>query len=167
MRTRMIGVSSALALVMLLGAWTITSAAPPKASDFALFDGTNPSNQPFSGAVCGSGKPSKLGSGAFTYNVSVSNFSSSTAVLRITFRDGDFVRYQVPGGQSFSLTQAGSASPNNAVRVTIENSGELAGEASAVIARPGDSDDSTRSVFCISCDADSAGDAACDAIIAD
>src|SRR5262249_33219813 len=128
-------------------------------SDYAEFDGTNPANKGGSGALCGTqtGGPSATGGASFTYHVSVSNFSTQTAVLRLTHSDGvDFERYQVPGGTSFSLTHEGGKNPTNkAVRFSIENNGALAGQASVTGAN----------VFCLSCDADANGAAACNALI--
>lgn len=127
-------------------------------SDFALFDGTNPANQPFSGVVCGAGSPKHLDKTSFTYNVSASNFGSGTAVIRVIFHDGDIARYQIPAGQSFSMSQAaGSDSADRAIRVAIEANGQVTGEVSALGPK----------VFCLGCDADSAGDAKCDAVIPD
>jgi hypothetical protein len=145
-------------------------------ADHTLFDGTNPNNQPSSGAVCGAFGADRKGhltltDKPFTWHVSVSNFSFSDAVLRIIYQDGDFTHYHVAANSSFSLSQAGGGKGNRAIRAWVETpqiggvngsnsgggqgSGELAGEASIL----GDG------VFCISCDADSAGDAACDRII--
>jgi len=128
-------------------------------ADHTLFDGTNPANQPNSGAVCGAyriehGVPI-LTDEPFTWHVSVSNFSASEALVRIINQDGDFTHYKVPANSSFSLSQAGGGEDNQAFRVWVETDGQLAGEASI----------RGRGVFCISCDADSAGDAACDQII--
>jgi hypothetical protein len=144
-------------------------------ADHTLFDGTNPANQPSSGAVCGAyriedGVPT-LTDKPFTWHVSVSNFSDADALVRIINQDGDFTHYHVPANSSFSLSQAGGGKGNQAFRVWVEStattgnngsnsgggqgSGELAGEASI----RGDG------VFCISCDADSDGDATCDSII--
>ncbi len=151
--------SIAIIGVMLLAtaaALVPSGAALATNSDFALFDGTNPANQPFSGVVCGAGAAKKLNSTFFTYNISASNFGTSTAVLRVIFNDGDIARYQIPAGQSFSVSQAaGSNTADAAIRVVIENDGQLAGEVSAQGPK----------VFCLGCDADSAGDAACDAVI--
>ena len=153
MRKVAIGTVLALGLIMSLGPWSTAGATN---SDFALFDGTNPANQPNSGAVCGAGSPTNLQNVFFTYHVNVSNFSDSLAVLRITFRDGDITRYQILARSSFSLTEEGGSNANNsAIRVSIEGNGQLAGEASATGPK----------VFCISCDADSDGAAACTKII--
>ena len=106
--------------------------------------------------MCGAGSPTNLQNVFFTYHVNVSNFSDSLAVLRITFRDGDITRYQIPARSSFSLTEEGGSNANNsAIRASIEGNGQLAGEASATGPK----------VFCLSCDADSDGAPACDKII--
>jgi hypothetical protein len=127
-------------------------------SDHSLFDGTNPDNQPSSGAVCGAKAGGSAGT-PFTVHIAVSNFGTPTAVLRMTFPDGELVRYQVPNGTSFSLTQEGGRSAGDkAVRFSIEQDGELAGEASAT----------GPSVFCVSCDAVSQGGvgaAACNSLV--
>ena len=142
--------------------------------DHTLFDGTNPGNWPSSGAVCGAfrthhGVP-KLSDEEFTWHLAVSNFSGGDALVRIIYEDGDFTHYHVPANSSFSQSQAGGGRGNRAFRIWVEQpapgpngsatgsasgSGELAGEASI----------RGKGVFCISCDADSAGDSACDAII--
>jgi hypothetical protein len=154
---RMIGIAGVM-LLAAAAALAPSGAALATNSDFALFDGTNPANQPFSGAVCGSGSAKKLNSTFFTYNISASNFGTSTAVLRVIFHDGDIARYQIPAGQSFSVSQAaGSNSADAAIRVVIESDGQVAGEVSAQGPK----------VFCLGCDADSAGDAASDAVIPD
>src|SRR3989442_9231479 len=153
MRKVAIGTMLALGLIMLLGSWSTAGATN---SDFALFDGTNPNNRPGSGAVCGTAAGGPQTPVFFTYHVSVSNWSNSTAVLRITFTDGDITRYQIPAGSSFSLTDEGGSNANNsAIRASIENNGQLAGEASATGPK----------VFCLSCDADSDGAPACNKII--
>ena len=151
---RKVAILIVLALGVSLGSWSTVRATN---SDFALFDGTNPANQPGSGAVCGAAAGGSQNPTFFTYHVSVSNWSDSLAVLRITFSgDGDFTRYQIPARSSFSLTGEGGSNANNsALRFSVEENGQLAGEASATGPK----------VFCISCDADSDGAAACNKII--
>jgi hypothetical protein len=121
--------------------------------DFALFDGSNPANQPNSGAVCSSEKD------PFTYHVVVANWGADGEV-RITYKDGDFIRFPIKAGESFSFTQAAGSDkngPDSAVRVSNGGSAaQLAGSMSA---------SGEKRVSCISCDADSAGDAGCDAIV--
>src|SRR5262245_4157376 len=75
-----------------------TAAANADTSDFALFDGSNPANQPDSGAVC-------YANSSFTYNVVVANWGPDGEV-RITFRDGDIIRFPIASGASFAFTQA-------------------------------------------------------------
>ncbi len=122
-------------------------------NDFALFDGTNPANQPDAGALCGArrGRP-------FTYHLAVAN-RASDGVVRITYFDTDFVDYPIAGGGSFSLTQAaGNRSGDDRV-VRVSNGGsaaQLVGALSAEGAR------------CASCDAvaeGGIGDAGCDAFV--
>jgi len=107
-------------------------------------------------ALCGA-KAGGANGTVFTYHVSVSNFSDTTAVLRLTHSDGvDETRYQIPGRTSFSMSHEGGKNPTNkSVRFSIEANGQLAGEAS--VTGP--------NVFCLSCDADANGAPACDALI--
>ena len=122
-------------------------------NDFALFDGSNPANQPFSGAVCFAerGVP-------FTYHVAVANYGSD-GVLRVSYRDGDWVQYPIAAGASFSLSQAAGskAGKDRAIRVSNgTSSAQLAGVLSAQGAR------------CASCDAvaeGGIGDPRCDMLV--
>src|SRR5437899_5982001 len=84
-----------LSIILSLGLATVASAVD---SDFALFDGSNPANQPNSGAVC-------FANSAFTYHVTVANFGAHGEV-RITYKDGDIVRFPIASGASFSFSQA-------------------------------------------------------------
>jgi len=90
----------------------------------------------------------------FTYYVTVANWGSDGEV-RITYRDGDFIRFPIAAGASFSFSQAaGSGTADRAVRVSNGGSpAQLAGSMSAI---------TQGRVLCISCDADSSGDAGCD-----
>jgi hypothetical protein len=136
----------AVGFMVLFGLSTVASAKGQK-SDFALFDGASTPT----GAVCGAipGKSAKIKE--FTYYVATGNFGGSPAEFKVIYPDGDFVRYLVPAGESFSLSQAaGSGEFDSAIRV--EAAAGLAGSASA----------SGKNVFCISCDGD---DAACDLIV--
>jgi len=123
-------------------------------NDFALFDGSNPANQPDSGAVCGSdpNKPQP-----FTYYLAVANYGSD-GFVRITYADGDWVQFPISAGGSFSLTQAaGSKSGNDAV-VRVSN-GASAAQLAGVMSVRG-------AATCGSCDAvaeGGIGDAGCDA----
>ena len=105
---------------------TVHAAAPPAAgglrTDFALFDGTNPTPPSDIGAACGA----KLGSSnnpvAFTYHVTVSNWSDSPKVLQVLYADGDVARYQIPARSSFSFSQAagGTAGVDDLIQVFAE-----------------------------------------------
>lgn len=156
MNTRFAGGLLSLALVILL----VTAAGAAERSDFALFDGTNPANGPAAGAVCfvRDVRPGE----AFTYHVAVANFSNEAGEVRITYFDGDFVRFPIAAFGSFSLSQA-AGSPGGADRaVRVSNGGsaaKLAGTMSAISER--------RRPVCLSCDATADGDAACDAVVAD
>ena len=147
------------AFALLLASATVASA---DTSDFALFDGSNPANQPTSGAVCAS-------KSAFTYHVVVANWGDAGEV-RITYKDGDIIRFPIAAGASFAFSQAagsgskgsghhgsGNGGPDSAIRVSNGGSAaQLAGSMSAI---------GQGKPKCISCDADSAGDLGCDAIV--
>lgn len=111
-------------------------AAGGERSDFALFDGTNTDPAAFEfGAQCGA----KLGGGqavAFTYHVTVSNWSDSLKILRVLYADGEeMARYQIPPHTSFSFSQAagGTAGVDDWIRVFGEGTAPvgLAGSMSA------------------------------------
>ena len=125
--------SLVLGLGLTLLAWSATpgllsvasaaTASGGTRTDFALFDGTNPAADSDTGAACGA----KLGGTgnnpvAFTYHVTVSNHSETARVLRIVYRDGDFVRYWIPPFTSFSLSQAagGTLGVDDAIKVLQE-----------------------------------------------
>lgn len=124
-------------------------------SDFALFDGTNPANQPDAGAVCSANS-------AFTYHVVVANWGAD-GVVRITYKDGDIIRFPIKAGASFAFSQAAGSKggADSAVRVSNEGSAaQLAGSMSAI---------GQGNPRCVSCDAvtqGGIGDAGCDAIVA-
>src|SRR5437899_3321136 len=106
-----------LSTILLLGLATVASADQ---SDFALFDGSNPANQPNSGAVCSANS-------AFTYHVTVANWGPNGEV-RITYKDGDIVRFPIAAGASFSFSQAAGEGADAAVRVSNGGSAaQLAG----------------------------------------
>jgi hypothetical protein len=117
------------------------SAAGGQRSDFALFDGTNASD-PDAGVSCGARISGENGNGngnssaiAFTYSVAVSNFSNDVAFLRITYADGDLVRFAVPANSSFSLNQSagGTKGVDDRIKVTSETAGALAGAVSIMV----------------------------------
>ena len=116
------------------------AAAGGQRSDFALFDGTNASD-PDAGVSCGARISGENGNGnngsaiAFTYSVAVSNFSNDLAFLRITYADGDFVRFAVPANSSFSLNQSagGTKGVDDKIKVTSETAGALAGAVSIMV----------------------------------
>ena len=112
------------------------SASGGERSDFALFDGTNASD-PDAGVSCGARLSNEKDNGkgsaiAFTYSIAVSNFSNDTAFLRVTYGDGDFVRFAVPANSSFSLNQSagGTKGVDDKIVVTSETAGALAGAVS-------------------------------------
>ncbi|HEY3302880.1 MAG TPA: hypothetical protein VGL70_05010 [Candidatus Binatia bacterium] len=113
-----------IALVILSAAAQVSAkpSAGGQESDFALFDGTDPSANEI-GAQCAA----KLGSSnhavAFTYYVTVSNWSATVKVLRVLYADGqEIARYQIPPFSSFSFTQAagGTAGIDDWIRVFAE-----------------------------------------------
>lgn len=146
MRTMMaVGVAVALMLASV-------ALASADQSDFALFDGSNPANQPNAGAICGA-------NAAFTWHLAVANWGGD-GVVRITYKDGDIIRFPIKAGASFALSQAGSKGASSAIRVSNEGSAaQLAGSLSAI---------GGGKPRCVSCDAVSEGgigDAGCDSII--
>ena len=116
--------------------------------DFAFFDATN-AQDPDAGVACGAelanGKPVP-----FIYHVAVSNFGSAATFLRITYDDGDLVRFAIPAGTSFSLTQAAGSTNgvDELITFTDESGNSLAGTVSVEVpagAKPVDDLDS----FCV------------------
>ncbi|HEY6206792.1 MAG TPA: hypothetical protein VIW21_11560 [Chthoniobacterales bacterium] len=110
-------------------------AAGGEQSDFALFDGTNPSAPEF-GAACGAKLGSSSQAVAFTYYVTVSNWSDTVRILRVLYADGEEIaRYQIPPHTSFSFSQAagGTAGVDDLIRIFGEGAApvELAGSVSA------------------------------------
>jgi hypothetical protein len=136
--------------VGLMFSWV--SLASADQSDFALFDGSNPANQPDAGAICGA-------KASFTWHLSVANWGSD-GFVRITYKDGDIIRFPIAAGASLNLSQAGGKGDSSAVRVSNEGSpAQLAGALSAI---------GGGNPTCASCDAVSEGgigDAGCDAVI--
>ena len=134
--------------IFLLG---LVGTASADVSDFAFFDGTNPANQPFAGAICGS-------KSAFTYHLAVQNWGPAGRV-RITYPDGDFINFELAPGQSFSMSQAAGNKSGDSAAIRVSNGGtpaQLSGSLSAV---------GQGNPRCASCDADGIGDAGCDAFI--
>ena len=103
-------------------------------TDFALFDGTNPTPPSDIGAACGAKTGSSNNPVAFTYHVAVSNWSDSPKVLRVLYADGDVARYQIPARSSFSFSQAagGTAGVDDLIQVFAEGASptEIAGSMS-------------------------------------
>ena len=131
----------------------LASAAAAKAdtSDFALFDGTQVANTE-SGAVCSANS-------AFTYNVVVANWGAD-GVIRITYKDGDILRFPIAAGASVAFSQAAGSKgrADRAVRISNDegSAAQLTGSMSAI---------GQGKPTCISCDEDSAGDAGCDKVV--
>jgi hypothetical protein len=131
------------------GWWNILDSAG--ANDFALFDGSNPLNQPDAGAVCGARKGR-----SFTYHLAVANYGAD-GFIRVTYADGDWVQFPIAAGGSFSMSQAAGSRSGNDAAVRVSNGGsgaQLAGTLSAEGGR------------CASCDADGGiGDTGCDRFV--
>jgi len=146
MRT-IVGVGLAAALML-----ACVAPASADQSDFALFDGTNPANQPDAGAICGA-------KASFTWHLAVANWGAA-GVVRITYADGDIIRFPIAPGASLTLSQAGGKGASTAVRVSNEGSpAQLAGSLSAI---------GGGNPRCASCDAvlqGGIGDAGCDSFI--
>jgi hypothetical protein len=121
-------------------------------NEFALFDGSNPLNQPDAGAVCGAtqGQP-------YTFHLAVANYGSD-GFVRVTYFDGDWVQFPIAAGASLSLSQAAGSKGGDDRVVRVSNGGSGAQLAGALSAQGGK---------CASCDADGGiGDAGCDAFVA-
>jgi hypothetical protein len=130
----------------------LAGAASADVSDFAFFDGTNPNNGPDPGAICGA-------HGAFTYHLTVQNWGPAGEV-RITYPDGDFIRFQLATGQSFAMSQAGGNKSGHSTAVRVSN-GESTAQLSGSLSAIGEGNPR-----CASCDVDGGiGDAGCDAFI--
>lgn len=143
-----------LAVLALAVPWSAANAGDK--SDFALFDGTNPDNTD-PGALCGAGKPNDVKKGkSFSYYIAVTNDGASDGEIRVIYTDGDFVRYKVPQNQSFSLTQAGGGPGGFDKAIRVDADADISGSVSIK---------GRSQVFCLSCDEDADGDAACDDLI--
>jgi len=120
-----------IGFVVLFGPWMVASADDGKKddfdggkkSDFALFDGTNPTTEapPFGGAEC-------TVKGAATFYVTVTAHSSGPAgFVRATFKDGDFVQFPIAANGSFSFSQSIGGTKGVDDRIRISNGGNPAG----------------------------------------
>ena len=118
-------------LVLPFGLWTVASADDDDhhgkgggdKSDFALFDGTNPTTAglPFGGAECAVREPSTL-------HLSVTAHSSGpSGFVRFTFKDGDFVQYPIASNGTLSFTQAIGGTKGVDDRIRISNGGTTTG----------------------------------------
>jgi hypothetical protein len=140
-----------LALAAVLAFSAVASA---DTSDFALFDGSNLANQPDAGAVC-------TANSAFTYHVVVANWGAD-GEIRITYRDGDIVRFPILAGASFAFSQAAGSKGRADKAVRVSNGGsaaQLTGSMSAI---------GQGNPRCVSCDAvaeGGVGDAQCDKLV--
>ena len=118
--------SLAVALLSMIpfGLWTVASADDDdRKSDFALFDGTNPTTEapPFGGAEC-------TVKHAATFYVTVTAHSSGpSGFVRATFQDGDFVQFPIQSNGSLNFTQAIGGTKGVDTRIRISNGGDAAG----------------------------------------
>jgi hypothetical protein len=120
-------------------------------NEFALFDGSNPLNQPDAGAICGASKGRP-----YTYHLALANYGSD-GFVRVTYFDGDWVQYPIAAGGSLSLSQAAGSKGGDDRVVRVSNGGSAAQLAGVLSAENGK---------CASCDADGGiGDAGCDAFV--
>ncbi|SRR6266540_1601163 len=149
--------------VMLFGFWTVASAGDNR-SDFALFDGTNPTTEapPFGGAECSVNIPP----GAATLYVSVTAHSSGPdGFVRATFADGDWVQFPIKSNGSFSFTQAMGGTLGVDNRIRISNGGTAAGARLVgwvSVLGTGGGSSANPSVSCRSCNSsDGAGGSGC------
>jgi hypothetical protein len=121
------------------------------ANQFALFDGSNPLNQPNAGALCGARKGT-----AFTYHLAVANYGSD-GFVRVTYADGDWIQFPILAQGSFSMSQAAGSRSGDDAAVRVSNGGSAAQLAGALSAQGG---------RCASCDADGGvGDVGCDKFV--
>ena len=158
MKKRKLLASLSLGLLVLFGGWVAVADGNDdgdRRNDFALFDGTNPANQPNEGAVCFAKKGK-----AFNYHVAVTNhISGGDGFVRVTYKDGDFVQFPIAPGGSFSFTQAAGSKDGFDSAIRISNGGSAARLVGVV---------SAERATCASCDAvaeGGIGDAGCDAIV--
>ena len=100
---------------------TTLAASSGDRTDFAFFDTTNPDNGD-TGVACGVRRGSTLKPMAFTYYISISNWSDSTQVLRVVYGDGDFLRFQILPHDSIQITQAAGSTKgiDDTIRVFAE-----------------------------------------------
>ena len=117
-----------IGLTVLVGPWKTASASDDhnngdKKSDFALFDGTNPTTEapPFGGAECSV-------KGAATFYVTVTAHASGpSGFVRATFKDGDFVQFPIASNGSFSFSQSIGGTKGVDDRIRISNGGDPVG----------------------------------------
>ncbi len=102
-------------------------------TDHALFDGTDAEN-PESGVTCGVRNGGGNKPVAFTIYVAVSNWCAGTAVLRLTYADPEFARFQIPGNSSFSFAQAAGGTKGVDDLLTIADEALLDGEGPGCLA---------------------------------
>ena len=172
MRRTIVSIASVAALLLVVGGLSTVASAGggwsddgnsndggSKKSAFALFDATNPANVTTgkSGVLCGVSNSLRtaLAPGqSFTYNFAVTNDGSGPLECKVIYTDTDFVRYKIPLGTSFSISQAAGSGVNDAaVRLSCDNNLSGAGSVQG-----------PRNVFCISCDGVT-GQAFCNSII--
>ena len=122
-----------IGFVVLFGPWTVARADDDrkkgdfddhgKKSDFALFDGTNPTTEapPFGGAEC-------TVKGAATFHVAVTAHASGpSGLVRATFKDGDFVQFPIASNGSLSFSQSIGGTNGVDDQIRISNGGNPAG----------------------------------------
>jgi hypothetical protein len=132
MRVRLVTIGTlVITFIILLGFGTSVRAHTILTTDFSFFDNTNPAS-PSQGIQCSARTP-------FEYHVTVSDFSTpaSPNVLRVTYADGDFVRFKIAadGTQQISgFARGGNVVvndfPDRCISICAETAGKLAGQMS-------------------------------------
>ena len=118
------------------GGWNGNNKPKPKpdfdrigntANQFALFDGSNPLNQPDAGALCGAREGHVL-----RYHRAGAN---GGGFVGVTYADGDFVQFPILAQGSFSMSQAAGSRSGDDAAVRVSNGGSAAQLAGTLSAR--------------------------------
>jgi hypothetical protein len=115
---------------ILLGFAMSVHAHDTRTTDFAFFDNTNLLTST-EGIQCSAKQP-------FEYHITVSEFTATANVLKVTYADGDFVRFKIAadGTQQISgFARGGTANPDNnfpdrCITICAETVSSLAGQMS-------------------------------------
>jgi hypothetical protein len=126
MNVRLVTMRALVIAFVILG--TSVYAHAVKTTDFAFFDNTSSASE---GIQCSAKMP-------FEYHVTVSDFGATANILRVTYADGDFVRFKIAanGTQQISgFARGGNTSvntnfPDRCISICAETAGKLAGQMS-------------------------------------